>query len=377
MTATHHTILNRQRDLPARRALISNFELSEGVKAPSQTVLKEQGWSLYCLHQETARAVFVKTPEDCDLSSTPFLRMAQYQAATNVLLVPWADLESLAEQVELPEKLILIFNIGRSGTTVVSHMLDKIPCVLSLSEPNVHLDITINRVANGKVRTQNLIAACTKLLCRPPYGPAPTAVVIKFYSQSFFNCAEYFASFPLAKYVYLYREGKSWANSMARMASSYGMPTEQNLEQRNSVWSVVTAASDPKLMEPFYDAAAEKFYPEQLFAAAWALQLEEYLKNLKAGVPFFALRYDEIIAEKVKSTLALLKHCDLPTTSLPEILQSFEQDSQEGSGIGKDNTIDGFKSENYTRFTDTLARHPRFNSPEIVLPDCYHPNRRI
>ena len=116
----------------------------------------------------------------------------------------------------------------------------------------------------------------------------------------------------------------------------------------------------------------EPFYPAQVFAAAWALQLEEYMKHFQAGVPFLALRYNELVADKAGSTTALLQHCGLSTDALPEILKSFEQDSQEGSGIGQDNKVEGFKPKDYQCFVDTLANHPHFHSPDVILPDVYH-----
>jgi hypothetical protein len=376
MSASLYHIENRSRDIPAKRAILANFELTNGISVSSNIILKEAGWSLYCLNQSTKQAVFVKTPEDCDLSAKPFLRMAQYQGATHVVIVPWDDLEDLSAQVPLPQNIILIFNMGRSGTTLVSRMFANVPNVLSLSEPDAQLDITMNRAENGPALTRALIAACTRLLCRPPYGPPTETVAFKFYSQILFNCADYCANFPNAKNVFLYRDALSWGNSMQKMVMGLGLPEVFSEEIKNFSWYMGSAASDPKILDNYFDQSAKSFFGELVHAPVWALHMEEYMKHFEAGVPFLAMRYNEINADHETATKILLKHCGLSANAVSDALHGFDNDSQKGSGIGKDNKAEGFKPENYQRFAETLAKHPRFNTPDIMLPDIYHPERK-
>jgi Sulfotransferase family len=373
MSATLHSIENRSRDVPARRAMLANFELTTGVSISSNMILKEQGWSLYCLDQATKQAVFVKTPADCDLSALPFLRMAQYQCATHVALIAWDDLEGLSTQVPLPQNMILIFNMGRSGTTLVSRMLANVPHVMSLSEPNAQLDITMNRAENGQALTRSLIAACTRLQCRPPYGSVSASVAFKLYSQALFNCADYFANFPNAKYVFLYRDALSWGNSLQKMVMGFGFTELFTEDMKNFSWQMGSAANDPKILDHYFDQNAKSFFGELVHAPVWALHMEEYTKHFEAGVPFLAMRYNEIVADHEAATKTLLKHCGLAANSVHDALHGFDEDSQKGSGIGQDNKAEGFKPENYQRFAETLAKHPRFNRPDMILPDIYTP----
>jgi hypothetical protein len=241
MSATLHNITARTKDHPARRALLGDFVLDAGTRVPSDIVVKETGCSLYCLDQATRAAVFVKVPPNCDLAAAPFMRMAQFQHATHVLLVPWNELTELAQCVPLPKNLIFVFNIGRSGTTLVSHMLGHVEGVLSLSEPNAHLDATRSRYINGVALTRELISASTRLLCRQPDGSVPDTLAIKLYSQSLFNCADFHHEFPQAKYVFLYRDATSWANSTFKMAKGYGMADVLDRAARDFTWNIVSA----------------------------------------------------------------------------------------------------------------------------------------
>jgi hypothetical protein len=374
VTATLFSIEDRSIPHPAEEAILANFTLGQGVVVSPSIVISEIGWSLYCLDQPSKKAVFVKTPDGYDLTATPFFRMAQYTGAEKILTVDWSELEGLSEQVPLPENLIFIFNIGRSGTTLVSHMLAQIPDMWSLSEPDVDYGIAMHRNTNGPELTKMLIRSCTRLLCRPPTGKCLDTVAIKHYSQTIYTCQHYFAAFPKAKYVFLYRDGKGWANSLHKMTQNFGLPPLLDPKLKDFFWSMTSAASDPKILDDYFDTGAQHFYTEQIFAPGWAFYLQEYVDRLKAGVPFLALRYNEIIADRAGSTITLLEHCGLPIDQLSEILKSFDRDSQEGSGIGQDNKAEGYKPENYQRYIETLAKHPRFNSPDILLPDIYTPH---
>jgi len=371
MPATLHKIESRFIPHPAEAAILANFTLGKGETASPEIVLNGVGWSLYCLDQSSKMAVFVQTPPDCDLNATAFMRMAQYQKAEHVLLVPWSCLQPLAAKISEPENLILIFNIGRSGTTLVSRMLAQVSGVLSLSEPEALFNITMEKNSNDPTLNQQLIFACTKLSCIPPYGPPPKTVAMKFQSQNILNCDDYFAVYPNAKYVFLYRDAKTWANSIYKMTRSFGFPELWDQSHLETAWNIFSAASNIEYLAPYLDRQAELIHPEQFIAPAWAFYLEYYMAWLAKGIPFLAMRYNEINADNESSTRILLKHCGLSNSAVADAMLGFDQDSQKDSGIGQDNKFEGFKPENYARFMETLAKHPRFNSPDIILPDMY------
>ncbi len=371
MTTSLHTILSRSKDHPARRAMLSDFELDIGTAASADRAVTELGWSLYCLHQDSRRAVFVRTAPNADLSATPFMRMAQYNHATHVLLVPWDQLDALSARVPLPDNMIFVFGIGRSGTTLVSRMLGSVEGVQSLSEPNAQFDPTMLREANGPEVTRQLIACCTRLLCRQPDGTIPQTIAFKLYSQSLFSCMDYYSNFPDAKYVFLYRDGLGWANSVFKMTKSYGMENVMDEAKRKHLWRVMSAECAYSILEERFRVPDGIYVPEDIFAVAWALHLEFYVTCLDAGVPFLALRYNDMNTDREGRTRALLAHCGLSVSSAASALKGFEQDSQEGSGIGQDNAMKGFTSENRTRFLATLGRQRSSNNPDLILPDIY------
>jgi Sulfotransferase domain len=371
MNATLHKIESRSIPHPAESAILANFRLDKGDLASPDLVLNEEGWSLHCLDQASKMAVFVKTPPECDLSATAFMRMAQYQGAEYIMLVPWQSLPTLAKKLSEPENLIFIFNIGRSGTTLVSRMLAHVPDVLSLSEPEALFNVTREYHSNDPQLNRELILACTKLSCHPPYGSPHKTVAMKFQSQNILHCEDYFAVFPNAKYVFLYRDAKSWGNSIYKMCRSFGSPELWDQPHRDMVWNIFSASSSIEYLSPYLDMRAEITHPEQVIAPVWGFYLEHYLSCLARGIPFLAMRYNEINANHEAATKLLLKHCGLPEIAAGDAIHGFDQDSQKDSGIGQDNIFSGFKPEEYMRFMETLAKHPQFDSADIILPDIY------
>ena len=99
--------------------------------------------------------------------------------------------------------------------------------------------------------------------------------------------------------------------------------------------------------------------------------MEEYLRQRAAGVPFLAIRYDELNTDREATMARLLAHCGLPTEALSPALRAFDRDSQAGTAIARKGRDASFTEANAARFRRTLARHPRRIDPDLRLPDAY------
>src|SRR5437773_7971171 len=116
----------------------TDFRVRDGGTTDPRIVLQQPNLTLYCLDFENRQALFVETPSDCDLSRAPFLYQAQYDAARRLIQIPYETLHRLAAEVVLdPSRLILIYSVGRCGSTLVSHAFNEVEGVESLSEPDV------------------------------------------------------------------------------------------------------------------------------------------------------------------------------------------------------------------------------------------------
>jgi hypothetical protein len=218
-----------------------------------------------------------------------------------------------------------------------------------------------------------LIHSCVRLMFRPPQTRPVHTMAIKFRSQSLYQAEQFHAAFPEAAYVFLYRDGVSWTRSFWYFLRNLGMPPMLEGESLRFHWWMASAAADPELLRPWLNADGSAPI-EQVQAFSWAVHMEEYLQLFEAGLPFFAVRYNELEADRKGTVEQLLRHCRLPEAANAEALAAFARDSQAGTVIARDRRKGpAFTNANEALFRATLAKHPRINSPDLRVPDIYAP----
>lgn len=358
-------------------ANLSDFALGPARPVSSRIVVDEPGWSLYTLDKDAEVAVFVELPAGTDLAKSPFVYSDQQKLAHRVLAVPLAALDQLADLVPPAKQIIFIFNIGRCGSTLIADALNAVPNVWSLSEPDAFSTLIMrhfflkNRVNFSREQTIGLIRACTRLLYRPPAANPEGVFAVKLRSQSLFQADLFHEALPEATCVFLYRDALAWANSIYQMLRKYGFPPVLTGDERALAWTCFTAAEDLGKLRPFVDVDAEGVPTELALAPAWACNMVEYDRHLRGGVPFLALRYNEINAERELSLQRLFEHCRLPLEYVAKAMAAFDHDSQAGTKIARDVKVDRLSEAQIARLRQLLAQHPVHSNGDLRLADIY------
>lgn len=364
-TAIAHDILARHRPHEFGPTLLSDFTLDGGTQVPAETLLNP-AWSLYGLDLLADQALFVEMPPGFDLSSAAFLSIQQFAQSLRLIRLPLDDLPAVAALMPRPDDLILMFSIGRCGSTLASRFLAQVDGVLSLSEPEPFMALALARNQMPHSRQQTLIPALTRLMFRPR-SPADRILALKFHSQVLFQTDHFHNAFPDATYVFQYRDALSWANSFCRFMQIMGSPRHLQGPDLEFAWQMLSASA------PFADFTAQfdmtaPIFQEHVLAAGWALYLQTYLDLRRAGVPFFPLRYNELNSDPHAQATALLAHCNLTVPDLDAALTVFHSDSQEGTSIGRDAPVTGFSPADFARFQTLLAGVAPHLDPNLILP---------
>lgn len=374
MDAKLHRIERCTRANDVSATAFADFVYGPGETVAGRMAVEAPGWTPYCLDVERREMLFVELPPEADLSEAPFVYAMQARLARRALIVPLGSLQDLARAVPVPERLVFVFNIGRCGSTLVSAMLNGVEGVWSLSEPDVFFNLVMRRNLLDPTEVPGLIQSCVRLTFCPPKIRQIHTMAIKFRSQSLYQAGLFHAAFPEAAYIFLYRDGVSWARSFWYFLRNVGLPQVLEGESLRFHWWMASAAADPELLRPWLDAD-ESAPIEQVQAISWAMHLEEYLRLLETGLPFLAIRYSEFGADREGTVVRLLRHCRLPEAAQSHVLAALAHDSQAGTSIARDHR-DGpaFADASEELFRTTLARHPRIKSPDLVLPDIYAPS---
>jgi hypothetical protein len=358
-------------------ANLDDFDPGPGAEAPVRTVIDAQTWSLYGLDHARDLGVFVDLPAGTDLAESPFAYVTQHRLARRVLTMSLADLLAVAELAPPVGRVILIFSIGRCGSTLISHALNNLPGVWCLSEPDANSTLVMqhyhSRHRSGFARDQvvRLIRACTRLQFRPPAGRPADVFAVKFRSQALFQADHYHEALPDAAFVFLYRDALGWANSVYGMMRQYGFPDSLTGVDRTLAWSIFTAASDQARLGALVDLDAPEVPLELALAPAWVCNMAEYTRHLRSGVPFFALRYNEFNRDREASLTRMLRHCHLPTGAVAKALAAFEVDSQAGSLLARDAITERLSGDRLARLREILARDRDFGAPDRQVGDIY------
>lgn len=308
----------------------SDFVLRETGTADVDVVLRNPNLSLYCVDLDRHTGLFVETPPDIDLDAAPFLYMAQREHALRVVSLPLDALASLAEQMPFKDSdLILVYSVGRCGSTLVSHAFGAADGVASLSEPDALtqlLGLWGYDTPEGEGRDA-LLRACLRIQCAPSLAKGANRCALKFRSSVTRLAGMVHRRIPNAKIVFVYRCFIPWAKSFLRMTGASDL---------FEAWDLSKMAELFGKGFPRFDGRNEVSALE-IFTAQWASHLQEAQQLASTGVPMFMVRYEEIQADPVAVLNAMFEFCGLPAVSPETLREVLSKDSQEGTLLSQEN----------------------------------------
>jgi hypothetical protein len=338
LIATTFEIVGRPHHPPFRGPDLRNFHLGETGQLPAEKILENPHITLYGLDFESRQAVFVETPADVNLSHAPFYFTTQYEEAKRLWTIPFETMVQLAQSVSVvDERLVLIFSVGRCGSTLASQIFAQIPGVINMSEPSALMQLVIAR--NTKAANDDdlvaLLEATVCLLCKTP---AETAWVMK--GQSFvIELGDWLHEiYPQTKNLFLYRHAETWLRSGLRAYSrGPALPEEERRARENERRGVLGA-----LVPPIgnYDAKLLLSHAEML-ALMWLRAMERYVQYCRMGIEMLAIRYASWRSAPRETAEAMLEYCRCRPTDMTAIYETLERDSQAGTGLSRESLGQG------------------------------------
>jgi hypothetical protein len=214
------------------------------------------------------------------------------------------------------------------------------------------------------------------LICKPAIlgstsAQTPHTWAIKFRSP----CTEIgdllHRALPHATLLFVYRGAIAWVASCYQIGRRVDTPTEAPTEY--ALAAVQQGFGLSIRLETFYGTEPPAtLHSEEALALSWSTFLEHYTQFYQAGIPFTALRYEDLKAKPQETLAALFRLCELPVDQVPNALAAFDQDSQRGTLLGRQQADHGSRQplgeEQIARVRSVLARHPTISTPDVHLP---------
>lgn len=362
-------IEDRSKQFEVQIPRLEDFKVREGDPISEQTLLENPNISLYCLDPKSQTAVFVETPTEVDLSQVPFYYMSQFASATRVVLLPYQVLHNLARQVPLDgHQLILVYSVGRSGSTLTSAAFNQAQDVIGLSEPDIFTQLTAMRAwdESNDQEISELLKSCTYLTCKNPLSKSKSQKwAIKFRSYGIEIGDLIYHLFPNAKCLFLYRNLEDWTDSMVR---AFGGDEKITPEVLNLFW---------EFMKPLVSIAAsysrrdEKLSLAQVFGLHWLSPMEKYLELAEKGIPILPVRYEDMQRKTLPVMEKIFSYCGVKSKDHGELKRILEKDSQAGSPLARDFTQDQqfiSKQQVMEELDELLATRPIIDRSDFTLP---------
>lgn len=369
MGAVLHAVVSRHKAVEQYYAEPGDFGRGSSEPVDGRRVVDEPGWAPYCVDADRRELVFAHTPPEVDLAAAPFHHVAQYRNADALITMPLDEAAALAETLPLPE-VALIFSIGRCGTTLISHALNGSPDVESLSEPGV-IDHRPLRALVGSLDVPALIGGLCRLLFAARQRRGAKMLAIKFRSQGLFIADLFRTALPAARHVFMYRDAIGWGESFYQFLIDIGVPMPISEADRDRHWMMISADAPHEELARYCDLAARPVVTEAVLAAGWPYHLEAYMRLLEDGMPFLAVRYNELVRDRDGELRRIFDHCGISHDGIAEALTAFDEDSQKGTTIARKGEKPRFDEAARSRYLAALAKHPGFADSDLILPDIY------
>lgn len=354
-------------------ANIKDFTLREEGRDDPAQLLNRPDLSLYCLDLEHKEAVFVSTPPEIDLEEAPFYYQAQFEHALAVFTVSFDTFLNLSRQITPTDTLVLIHNIGRCGSTLLSKAFSQLESCTSYSEPDYFTQIAFWRTLDDP-RDQlwkSLLPACMNFTFRDASLHRPSRAIIKFRSGCLNLLDLFLDGFPDAKHIFLYRDCSSWVGSRASLFGRRGPAPALSLEETFKIWRYQNGRSVDQSVFPF-SRLTDSVSSIERFTLFWLIYLELVTK-IHQSYPgrFLPVTYEELTANGEACLRKISTYCGLPQDKLSDTLTAFDRDSQAGTSFARVDVNAGSKRHlpeaDRAQMQSILALHPFIHDPKYTI----------
>jgi hypothetical protein len=317
-------ILGRKRTDRTQMVSLDDFYLRE-VEANEDlcaTVAENHHVTPYCLDYLNRHMIFAETAPEIELSAQPFYYQAQHEAATRLIAIPYHRVHEIAARAHRRSaNPVFIFSAGRCGSTLMSKMFGRLDDTYSLSEPDV---FTAINYLHGEGRLTDdeaiqLLASTVRLVDR---SPRPRErLVVKFRAQCIGIAELIYRQYPAAGFIFMYRNAIDCVDSYIRVFGAVPLP------KRVFDRAFPYAQSEPEKYQRLHRLGQPML--------VWLVCAHTYLRLRERGLPFVAIKYEQLAEKPSGSTARLLLHCGISDALTEQACGAMTEDAQAGTPLAR------------------------------------------
>uniref|UniRef100_A0A0B7A5N9 Sulfotransferase domain-containing protein n=1 Tax=Arion vulgaris TaxID=1028688 RepID=A0A0B7A5N9_9EUPU len=296
--------------------------------------------SLYCMTKK--EAVFIEVKESDNVYKSKhslYLYQNQYHHAVNVITMPLASFHKMASDIGPPRVPITWMSCtARSGATLLSQMMYRIPAMLVLSEPDAitTLDFLYKNKMIQASEYKQLLASCIKLLCKP--DERYSAVFVKARPSTTSVLVDIVQAFPKFRYLFMYRNSVKSIMSNLNQFQQDPAPNFLNFIMDSSILSTFV----PFVRSYFYyynvflnekkitSINSKKLDTVGILTAAWAASVSHCADLRYKGYNIGSILYEDFMINPRRSLSILLQRLDIRAEHLNSAAEALKVDFNKG-----------------------------------------------
>ncbi len=364
--ATIHPVLSSKPYQSIRVPLSKVITLGPSTFAADDVVLRP-GWTLHELDFTNNQAVFLQTDATNQLFKAPFSYQMQVTSAQQAALVNFDAFLKLSARLDLPKRLIHLFNIGHCGSTLLHQVFNVSGAAQCISEPKFSLDLPTCRHRVEPDKLEALTQACLRFLTRlPGYDPS-LPLVLKHFSQACRTMETWVAASPHATNLFLYRDAISYANSRYGFVQRRGLVVDFTPENKHQRWQAASIGTPESYLDGLIDLNSDILNFDEFAAVFWALFMQDYARAKTNGIALHPFRYNELVTARGEQLAAIFKVCGLPADQLAAALAGFDKPSHEGTSSDRSKPARKLPVDAGERITRILANPKLALDPNLIL----------
>jgi hypothetical protein len=369
MVTRRLNIVEKAREHPVRVVDPQDFVAVAGEEISVAEVIADPKFSLYCFDMANETALFVECDDPLAVDNAPFYYQAQYNHAVGLVSMPLAHFQAAAPSI--PNKttqVVFVHSVGRCGSTLVSKILQGIPSVHSLSEPDDYTQLCRFRTQFGHPEEliEDMMVASANWRCKPRLGQEFKTVAIKTRSEVLVLADLFAKHFKQHKHMFLYREGVSWTRSVIQ-----NWPSERDIHDVENNRLMRDGWADTLPLAREYQLQEIDLNAIEVRILAWITCMEAYLNLEKSGVPICAARFEDLIAHPGPVIHQLLSFCGIDGVDRQVMQEILDRDSQAGTVFDREERkkrVRELTDDNIQDVIDMVAGRPLLGGPNVCLP---------
>ncbi|MGJ8584683.1 MAG: hypothetical protein ACSHXD_11355 [Marinosulfonomonas sp.] len=356
MAAWIHDIVSRAKKHEAARTAFDDFSLSDGTLVDPGFIATDRSWSPYCFDAESRKALFVELPKDIDLGQSAFAYVTQFQSARRAVAVDFDDLAELAHLAPRPKTTVMVYSIGRCGSTLVSKIFAKLPKVWSVSEPDVLTNLAAQSSTLNTAEFGQLVQVALRLSYRPPDINDADIFVVKPRSAQVFEYENMFQALPDAKNMFLLRDAIGWTASAYQFAQKQGFPIEDTPQDvLEMLWNAISNGTSQQRLFALLNTDTFPTQLEDILAACWLVTTEKCKEAAQAAGHENIFTYDGLNNDRENTVRRILALCGFGPEHVAAAMTAYDTHSQAGTASTSTTPAQPLDTHQKARIRDLTA----------------------